>query len=108
MPKKAARKAMASVLSAKLAEGELTVIEKFGFSGPKTKEAAAFIAGLGLVGSTLVMDTGDDDNVYLSLRNLKDVKVIRVENVNLFDLLKYRNLLIEQDAINKLQQEVLK
>jgi len=108
MPKKAARKAIASLLSAKLAEGELTVLDKMDFSEPKTKEGAALMQGLGLEGKTLVLVSGDNPNVYLSLRNLKDVKVIRVENVNVFDLLKYKNLLTDQDAVNKLQQEVLK
>jgi large subunit ribosomal protein L4 len=104
MPKKASRLALASVLSAKLSSGELTVLDKLSFSEPKTKEAAALLGGLGLTGKTMILTAGGDNNVYLAARNIKDVKVCRVENINVFDLLKCKNLLADKDALDKLQE----
>lgn len=107
MPKKAARKAMASVLSSKLTAGEFIVLDSYGVSEPKTKKAAELLAGLGIAGSIMILTSGADENIYLAARNIKGVKVCRVENINVFDLLKYKNLLADKDAVNKLQ-EVLK
>jgi large subunit ribosomal protein L4 len=107
MPKKAARKAMASVLSSKLLAGELLVLDSYGLSEPKTKKAAELLAGLGIAGSIMILTSGENENIYLAARNIKGVKVCRVENINVFDLLKYKNLLADKDAVNKLQ-EVLK
>jgi len=104
MPKKAVRKAMSSVLSSKLAEGLVMVVDSLTLGEPKTKAAAAFLKGFGLEGSTMLLVTGEDQNLYLGARNLPDVKVVRVENVNIFDLLKYRNLLTDKQAVAKLQE----
>lgn len=107
MPKKAARQAMASVLSAKLIDGELIVVDRLAVNEPKTKQATAIINGLGLTGTIMILTTGEDKNLYLAARNIKGVKVCRVENINVFDLLKYKTLLADKDTVNKLQ-EVLK
>jgi len=104
MPKKAARLALASVLSAKLSNGELIVLDKLSFSEPKTKEAAALLGGLGITGKTMILTAGVDNNVYLAARNIKDVKVCRVENINVIDLLKCKNLLADKDALDRLQE----
>ena len=107
MPKKAARKALLSVLSAKLEEGNVIVLEKLALKEPKTKEAAALLKGLGLTGTTMILTDGSDNTVYLSARNIPGIKVCRLENINLYDLLKYNNLLSDRGTIEKLQ-EVLK
>jgi len=107
MPKKAARGAIASVLSAKLADGDLVVLDSLTVSAPKTKEAAALLSGLGLEGKTIILTSGEEQNLYLAARNIKGVKVMRIENINVFDLLKYKNLVADKDTLGKLQ-EVLK
>lgn len=107
MPKKASKKALASVLSSKLTGGEFFVLDSYNLNEPKTKLAAALIAGLGVTGTTMILTTGENENIYLAARNIKGVKVCRVENINIYELLKYKNLLADKDAVNKLQ-EVLK
>lgn len=107
MPKKASKKALASVLSSKLSGGEFIVLDSYNLNEPKTKLAAALIAGLGVTGTTMILTTGENENIYLAARNIKGVKVCRVENINVYELLKYKNLLADKDAVNKLQ-EVLK
>ena len=104
MPKKAVRQAIASILSSKLKDGELLVVDKLSVSGPKTKEAAALIKGLGLTGNTMILTTGEDKNLYLAARNIAGITVCRVENVNVFDLLKYKNLVSDRQAMEKLQE----
>ena len=107
MPKKAARLAMASVLSAKLAAGELIVVDRLALSEAKTKQAAALLSGLNIAGKTVILTTGEDRSIYLAARNIPGVTVCRVENVNVYDLLAHKNLLTDKAAIEKLQ-EVLK
>lgn len=107
MPKKAARLAMASVLSAKLAAGELIVVDSLALSEAKTKQAAALLSGLNIAGKTVILTTGEDRSIYLAARNIPGVTVCRVENVNVYDLLAHKNLLTDKAAIEKLQ-EVLK
>jgi len=104
MPKKAVRHALAMILSTKLKDGELVIMEKLAVKEPRTKEAVAILSGLGLTGGILVLTTGADNNLYLAARNIPNVKVCRVENINAFDLLKYKNLLADRDTINKLQE----
>jgi large subunit ribosomal protein L4 len=107
MPKKASKKALQSLLSAKLRDGEMIVMDKLAVSGPKTKEAAALLAGLNISGTTMILTTGEDNTIFLAARNIPGVKVCRLENINVYDLLKYRNLLSDRDTLEKLQ-EVLK
>ncbi len=107
MPKKAARLAMASVLSAKLAAGDLIVVDRLALSEAKTKQAAALLSGLNIAGKTVILTTGEDRSIYLAARNIPGVTVCRVENVNVYDLLAHKNLLTDKAAIEKLQ-EVLK
>ena len=83
------------------------VLDTFGLDAPKTKQAAALIGGLGMVGNTLILTTGADRTVLLAARNIPGVKVCRVENINIYDLLVYKNLLADREAMDKLQ-EVLK
>ncbi len=104
MPKKASRAALAAVLSAKVADGELLVMDKLTLEEPKTRAAAALFSSLGLTGSTLVLTSGADRSIYLAARNIPSVKVCRVENINIYDLLKYKNLLSDRESLEKLQE----
>ncbi len=104
MPKKAVRQALAAILSAKLKDGGLIVMDSLAVTAPRTKEAAALINGLGLTGGVMLLTVGADPNLYLAARNIPGVKVCRVENINAYDLLKYKNLLADRDSINKLQE----
>jgi large subunit ribosomal protein L4 len=104
MPKKAARQALAGVLSAKLKDGELVVLERLSLKEAKTKEAASLLSGLGLTGGTLILTTGEDKDIYMAARNIPKVKVLRIENINIYDLLTHKNLLSDKETIEKLQE----
>lgn len=107
MPRKANREALASVLSAKLRDGEIVVLDRLAVKEPRTKEAMGILDGLGLSGKTMILTTGEDRNLYLAARNLPGVTVCRVENINIYDLLTHKNLLADKDTLQRLQ-EVLK
>jgi len=60
---------------------------------------AGMLAALGVADSTLVVIAGRDRNVELAARNLPRVLVLPVEGLNVYDILRHRNLLVAQDAL---------
>lgn len=102
IPKKVRALALKMALSAKLAANELSVIDTFAMDAIKTKEFDSIIDRLGLKNTLIVID-GDDRNLVLSARNVPDVKVIRTEGLNVYDILKYDNLLLIESAIKEIE-----
>jgi large subunit ribosomal protein L4 len=86
-PKKMVRLALRSALSDRHAEGRVLVVDEWGWEGPSTKSATAALASLGLSGKVLVVLNRSDEGVWLSLRNLPDVHVIDVGELNTYDVL---------------------
>ena len=80
------------------------MLDRLSVSEPKTKEAAGILGSLGLTGTTMILTSGTDRNFYLAARNIPSVKVCRVENINIYDLLKYKNLLSDRESLEKLQE----
>src|SRR5919199_2470021 len=83
LPKKMRRGALRSVLSERLREGNLVVVDELVFSNPKTKEFVGAMSALGLEGKTLVVDNVDNDNLLLAARNVKSAKVVGAGGVNI-------------------------
>lgn len=104
VPNKVVKLAMRSALSAKLADGELIVIEEFGFEKPSTKQAAAAIKALGCEGRTTVVIADDDVNAYLSLRNLPRVNVIPVTEANTYELIDNKALVFTAAALARIEE----
>jgi len=102
VPKKVRALALKMALSAKLASKELSVIDTFGMDKIRTKEFDGIIDMLGLKNTLIVID-GDDRNLVLSARNVPDVKVIRTEGLNVYDILKYDNLLLLESSIKGIE-----
>jgi large subunit ribosomal protein L4 len=102
IPKKVRALALKMALSAKLAANELSVIDTFAMDAIKTKEFDSIIDRLGLKNTLIVID-GEDRNLVLSARNVPDVKVIRTEGLNVYDILKYDNLLVLESAIKEIE-----
>lgn len=101
--KKEIKLAMRSALSAKLADGELIVVDKFDFKKPSTKAAAAILKALGVEGRSTVF-IGDDINAYLSFRNIKKVTVIPVAFMNTYDFLDNKKLIVTSEALERMQE----
>ena len=102
IPKKVRRAALCSAISLRLQQGELVVVDQFAFAVPKTKEAQATLARL-QASNALVVTALENDNLHLSMRNLPSAKYIRVEGVNVYDVLKYDRLVLTVDAAKALE-----
>ncbi|PKY90700.1 50S ribosomal protein L4 [Falseniella ignava] len=103
LPKKVRRLAIRSALSMKAAEDQIKVIEGLAFEAPKTKAFKDILTNLNL-GKTLVVLEGDNDNAYLSARNLPNVKVIDEHNVNVLDVVNYDTILITKQALETVEE----
>lgn len=102
--KKVIKLAMASVLSGKLAEEALIVVDNFDFDKPSTKAAAQALEALGAKGRVTVVVNDDDVNSFLSFRNLDKVRVIGATESNTYDLLDNATLVMTKDAIEYVEE----
>ncbi len=108
MPKQMRRLALRSALSQKAIDGQVSVIESFGFDEPKTSQAAKLMAAIGLAGTTLVVLPAPNLVVSRSFENLSGAKIILARNMNIRDLLTYTYLLISKDSLELLQENFSK
>ncbi len=98
------RVAMKSVLTSKVREDKMVVLNEIQFEAPKTKEMVKLVDKFEVNKKALVVTVDVNKNVYRSSTNLENVKVIPVNNINVYDLLKYEKLIITQDAVKKLEE----
>ena len=102
--KKERRLAIKSLLSSKVIEKELTVVDKLELKEIKTKTMVSALAALKVEGKTLIIVPETNKNVLMSARNIEGVKTITANNINVFDLLKYTNLILPVDTVKKLEE----
>ncbi len=108
VPKKMRRGAIRSVLSERLREGGLVIVENFELSSHKTKDFAATLAALGLDRRTLIVDAFDNHNLALSSRNLPGVTYISPNGVNVYELLTHEQLAFTREAAAALDEQLSK
>lgn len=102
--KKERRLAIRSILSSKVLEKELTVVDKLELKEIKTKTMVNALKDLKVEGKTLIVLADKNENVLMSARNIEGVKAIAINNINVFDLLKYNNLVLSLDTVKKLEE----
>ena len=102
--KKERRLAIKSILSSKVLEKELTVVDKLEVKEIKTKTMVKALADMKVEGKTLIVLPENNKNVLMSARNIEGVKTIVANNINVFDLLKYTNLILPVDTVKKLEE----
>ena len=102
--KKERRLAIKSLLSSKVLEKELTVVDKLELAEIKTKTMVKALADLKVEGKTLIVLPENNKNVLMSARNIEGVKTITLNNINVFDLLKYNNLVLPLETVKKLEE----
>jgi large subunit ribosomal protein L4 len=101
MPKKMHRLALRSVLSSKVAENELIVLDDIKMDAPKTKGMADMLKALGVESTALIALDRTDENVIKSARNLPGVMTIPAGLLNVADMMSHRTLLMTVDAVRR-------
>ena len=104
MPKKMRRLALRCVLSAKVRDEELTILEQLKLDKPRTKEMAQILATLGVDSSALIVTAEPEENVVRAARNLSGIKITLASLLNVVDLLAYRRLLMTVAAVRKAEE----
>ncbi len=104
MPKKMRRLALKCLLSAKVREGNIKLVQELDFTGPKTKDMINIMSALGIDSSTLILTVQSAPNVVKSAANLSKVKVLPSALINVSDLLSYEMLVATVPAIRNIEQ----
>ena len=98
--KKERQLAVKSVLSSKVLENELVVVDSLPLNDIKTKEMVKALSNLKVEGKALIMLPEKNEKVQKSARNIEGVKTTLVETINVYDLLKYNKLVVTEDTVN--------
>jgi large subunit ribosomal protein L4 len=104
IPKKARRAALLSALLGKLLDGEVTVIDGLTFDGPSTKRMSQLLKGLGIHETCLIVARDDKQTLWKSTRNLPGIVLMPATQLNAYEILKRKRLLITKDELSNLQQ----
>ena len=102
--KKERRLAIRSVLSSKVLENNLVVVDAMNFDAIKTKNMVSALSNLKIEGKTLIVLPEKNENVQKSARNIEGVKTSLVNTINVYDLLKYNKLILTVDAVKNLEE----
>lgn len=103
VPKSMRRTAMKSALTSKVVENEMIVLESLNFEAPKTKEMIKVLNAFEAK-KTLIVVAESDENVYKSARNIPGVAVLPVNNLNVYDILKYEKFVVTKEAVSKIEE----
>ena len=103
MNKKEKNLALKSVLTSKVAENKLIVLDSISFDEIKTKKMVAVLNNL-KADKALVVLNDNDKNVILSAKNIPDVKTALTNTINVYDILKYDKLIVTKDAVATIEE----
>jgi len=103
--KKMNSKAILMVLSGKAKDNELIVVENFDIKEKKTKEIAKILNNLKIKGSILLVFSGSEKDLKIVSQNIKKVSVISASQLNIFDMLKNKNIVMSKEAVKYLEDK---
>ncbi len=104
MPKKMRQLALRCLISSKVTEGGLKVVEQLAFEAPKTKKMVEALDALKISSKTLIVTGVAEANVVKSARNIPGIKTLPAHILNVVDLLTYDTLVMTEDAVRKTEQ----
>ncbi len=104
MPKKMRRLALKCLLSAKVREGNMRLVQELDFEEPRTRDMMRVLSSLGSDSSTLILTAQSTPGVVKSAANLHEVKVLPSALINVLDLLSYKMLIATVPAIRNIEQ----
>lgn len=107
VPKAVRRQALLAALSAKAQAGALRVLESLSLEKPSTKAMRSLLKGLGAQGKALVVLPGRDEVMEKSVRNLPEVRVLTVQGLNVYDILKADTLIMTPEGVHTLQEVLI-
>ena len=103
IPKSMRRVAMLSALTSKVQNDEMIVLDSLTLEAPKTKEVVKMLNAFNAK-KTLIVTAESNEVVYKSDRNIEGVEVLPVNNINVYDLLKYPKVIMTKDAVSKIEE----
>ena len=104
LPKKVKRLAMLSVLSSKVAENEMIVVDELSFDAPKTKDMVSFLSKIGAEKKAIIITAEKDENVVKSAANIKGVESSYVGRMNVYEILNHTSFIITKAAVEKIEE----
>ena len=104
VPKKVRRLAMRSVLTSKVLEGELRILDALTVDAFSTKKAKEILKNLNLETKTIIVLSEGNEKIVKSFANLPKVETVVVDYMNVYDLLRFDNLVIVKDALSKIEE----
>ena len=104
VPKKVRRLAMRSVLTSKVLEGELRILDALTIDAFSTKKAKEILKNLNLETKTIIVLSEGNEKIVKSFANLPKVETVVVDYMNVYDLLRFDNLVIVKDALSKIEE----
>jgi len=104
LPRRMKRLAIRSVLSGKVADGQLAVVDELSLERPRTKEIAGLLESLGIERSALIVTGGADRMVHVSARNLARIKALPAAYLNVVDMLTHRDLVMTVAAVRRCEE----
>ncbi|MFL8951164.1 50S ribosomal protein L4 [Helcococcus kunzii] len=104
VPKKVRRLALKSLLTSKVVEEEIIVLNELNLSEISTKEAKTILGAINADKTAYVVIDEANENIYKSFRNIDGVEVVVVNNMNVYDLIKHNSLIITEAAVKKAEE----
>lgn len=104
VPKKIRRLAMKSILSSKVEDQEIIVLDALTFEAPKTKEMVQMLANVKAAKKALIVMSDKDENVIKSAANIPGIKTTLVTTMNVYEIINHTSFIVTKDAINKIQE----
>ena len=106
MPRKMARLAFARAFGEKAEGGAVMVLDELKLESPRTKEMKTVLQSLDIKGKALLVLDGPDTNVFLAARNLQELEVVCADNVNVYQIVRYPQIIVTKAAMEKIEQRL--
>jgi large subunit ribosomal protein L4 len=104
LPKSLRRLAMKSILSAKVLENEMIVLDTLTMDAPRTKDMIKILENIKAGKKSLIVMSAKDENVIKSAANIPGVRTVLVTTMNVYEIINYTNFIITKDAVNKIEE----
>jgi large subunit ribosomal protein L4 len=104
LPKSMRRLAMKSILSSKVLENEMIVLDTLTMDAPRTKDMIEILKNIKAGNKALIVMSAKDENVIKSAANIPGVRTVLVTTMNVYEIINYTNFIITKDAVNKIEE----